>query len=244
MNSNVQSVVSSSHTGLVRVSNQDKILSTTSGLFSIADGMGGLIDGEKAAALAIAAVERRLHEFSQLAVRGVGNLLFDLMSQCVTDADYNILRMTQYEGVKAGSTMLIWIVHGRTVWYSWIGDSVLYLFSDGKLLKLTPEHTLAQRKIVTGRAMHIVPRDHHVLTRCVGAGASTLAEFGCVGLSAEDSILFGCTDGYSMVSFEKIAACFRRDASLEVILTNLELLVLGAGATDNYSAILVRPILS
>ncbi len=178
-------VSSSSCRGAARTRNQDAFLaSPRAGVFAVADGIGGLPNGDWASRSIVEALE----EDTTLPSLG--------FEQLVRRAEAAVLRTNRslYEtGCRAappftmGSTIALSLVGEDRVACLWAGDSRIYLHHDGALYLLTMDHV---EKIPFGPAG--VSRT--VLTRAVGSAPRLKLDRVTVPFAAGDTLLL-CSDG-------------------------------------------------
>lgn len=124
------------HAGRLRSGNEDRVFAdTASGLFLVVDGMGGHAAGGTAAEIAVAAVREQLRE------AGSGNET--RVRRAIAAANNRILEAAQarpeWQGMACVLTLAL--VENNQLCWGHVGDSRLYLFSDGTLCKLTPDHS-------------------------------------------------------------------------------------------------------
>lgn len=102
----------------------------------VADGVGGMSDGQEASG---AAAKLMLSQFRKGDPNvGPARRLLDL----VTDAHREVLRMNQGLSNKSGSTVVSILIVGRDLYFASVGDSRIYLYRDGGLIQLNREHVL------------------------------------------------------------------------------------------------------
>jgi protein phosphatase len=119
------------------------------------------------------------------------------------------------------------------------------LFREGKLHRLTVDHTLAQQ-MVEGQMITqeeaAGSRFSHVLVNAVGGGTDKLdVELRHLELRSGDQLLL-CTDGlYDMVADEAIATALSDTHSLVAqVVMGLVTAANAAGGRDNVTAVLAR----
>ena len=101
----------------------------------VADGMGGLSDGEK---LSAAAVEAALGAFAgSVGTEPPEELLLTLAKQA-TQAVNRVLGPGNYR--KGGTTLLLGLIRGGRFYWLTVGDSHIYLLRNGGLVLLNREH--------------------------------------------------------------------------------------------------------
>ena len=160
--------------GLVRSENQDAVVSLVLdahddaargdapiGIFLVADGMGGEAHGELASRIAARILPSQILSQLILPLFAKPALAFDqpisgenmisiasvadMLDRGVTAANQHIRDMAQAYGQDTGSTLTIVMTAGPQAALAHLGDSRMYLLRDGKLLRLTEDHTLLAR---------------------------------------------------------------------------------------------------
>lgn len=187
-------MISRSHQGLVRLNNEDRVHCEPEHEFVVlADGMGGLLAGEVASAVAVEAACRALRDPDQSRTSGED---MQAVLSLANDAVVDRARSMRYVG-KMGTTLVIWAMHGEHAYFSHVGDSRLYVYRAGQLTQVTRDHTLAQRMIDNGQIApeheHTAP-NRHVLTHAMGLPGAFKADGGVV--PEFDRVLL-CSDGLS-----------------------------------------------
>ena len=176
-----------------RLKNEDRMgycYTRESGLFVLADGMGGHPEGEVAAQLALQSIAALYQREAQPTLREPKAFL----PSAVMAAHQQIMR---YAGNKAmldtpRTTVVAAVLQGNTA--SWIhcGDSRLYLIRDGVLVSRTLDHSHAER-----------PRGHppgepinrNLLLTCLGSPSTPVFDVaGPVELQRGDRLML-CSDG-------------------------------------------------
>ena len=136
---------SASDTGLVRSTNQDLALETSS-LFAVADGMGGHAGGEVASRLAIdaltAAFGRQPTGLRLGRSRLSANAAVWAHSQENADLRGMGTTLTAVALVDEGGHDVLALVN--------VGDSRSYRFHDGELTQITTDHSLAEEMVLSG----------------------------------------------------------------------------------------------
>jgi serine/threonine protein phosphatase PrpC len=143
-------IASDSVTGKVRPSNQDSVLvSPELALFAVADGMGGLAQGDVASKLAIETVKARIASRAvQHAIEGFARNptldnrrdVFDEVRAACEQAHQRVVQEEEKIGSPMGSTLdLCVLVRGKAI-VAHVGDSRAYLVRPRALLQLTEDH--------------------------------------------------------------------------------------------------------
>jgi serine/threonine protein phosphatase PrpC len=215
----------------------------------VADGMGGAAAGEVASSLAISVglnlalnspkwnlipTPEEIRENMEKWRQRFRQIDFVLTERA--EADPNLRGM--------GTTLTVACSVGADLVLYYVGDSRAYLFRQGRLHRLTRDHTLAQHLADAG---YITPeeipthRSRHVLTRALGRGGGDVhAELQHLRLANGDRLLL-CTDGLTdMVSDDRIAEVLGRlERSSEASRALLDM-ALEAGGRDNVTLVLAR----
>jgi serine/threonine protein phosphatase PrpC len=219
--------------GLIRDLNEDCYgIDGQSGLWLVADGVGGQKCGEIASEIAKSTI---IQEF----VKG------ETIPRCIESAHDAILNEIKKSPDKSGmgSTVVALSIQGDTYEIAWIGDSRAYLW-DGQLTMLTTDHTyvadLVQKGLLSSAAAKVHPK-RHVITQSLGVWEEMRLEVGLVTGTLEKGQQFLlCSDGLTgEVSDTRIAAIMESEPVPEAQVTTLMAEALEAGGRDNITIISV-----
>lgn len=241
--------------GKVRTHNEDALFSLSTqvclqaqnralGLYMVADGMGGHVDGERASSLAIQAASRVLLQkfLDPLTFEPSfpsGKSVEALLNQAMQAAQMAVL-----EGVPGGgSTLTLALVLERQVYFAHVGDTRLYLYTQsGGLQALTRDHSVARRLVDLGQlnaAEAQVNPLRNSLFRALGQGEGFSADFGEVTIEAPAKLLL-CSDGlWGALPEDTLVKSLQAeplpvDAAWKLVQT-----ANAAGGADNISVIIV-----
>jgi PPM family protein phosphatase len=186
---------SASDVGRVRKVNQDFPLETTN-LFAVADGMGGHVGGEVAAQVAIDAL---LRGFTSEPTRAGLQGSFAQANQAVWQES---LVRPELRGM--GTTLTAAALVGGedghdTLALANVGDSRAYLYSDGRLVQITADHSLAEERVRQGEITEeeaAVHPQRHILTRALGIATDVDTDMWELALRTGDRLIL-CSDGLS-----------------------------------------------
>ncbi|KAA5612798.1 serine/threonine-protein phosphatase [Rhodovastum atsumiense] len=225
-----------SHRGAVRGTNQDAWLCRPEiGLFAVADGAGGHQDGALAA-------RTMLERLDALPVAcGPAGRLPDLRSG-VSEAHRRLWQAGRARRPPAllATTLVALLLHDRHFACVWAGDSRAYLLRDGRLHRLTSDHSLVQALVDAGDITEAEAERHpqgHVITRAIGAEAEAPALDKALGELREGDRFLLCSDGlYRSLSEAAIAGRLACDGDCAALLVEAALAV---GARDNVTAVAV-----
>ncbi len=226
-----------SHPGRVRELNEDRYLMVPrSGLWLVADGMGGHDAGEVASSSIV----------EHLSSLGVASSAPDLRARFedrIARANAQIRQIAiDRGGATIGSTVAALLTFERHFACIWLGDSRVYLVRDGLITMLSHDHTevqeLVDRGVLTPEEAKVWPR-RNVITRAVGVEDHPAPDIELGQTHADDIFVLG-TDGLTahlnedeirdvVISEEPEAACQRLIDQ-----------VLERGGTDNVTVIVIK----
>ncbi|MEJ1191545.1 PP2C family protein-serine/threonine phosphatase [Arthrobacter sp. R4] len=178
--------------GLRRELNEDSFIASDP-VFAVADGMGGHEAGEIASGMCV----RALAAMPQLAT-GERSVTAAVIQQYLMKADDSIREAT---GARAGTTLTGVVVveqMGMPYWLVMnIGDSRTYRLSQGQFAQVSVDHSEVQELVdageITPEEATVHPR-RHVVTRALGTGDETEADYWLLPVEEGDRILV-CSDG-------------------------------------------------
>jgi PPM family protein phosphatase len=216
--------------GRVRQGNEDSFMAEDP-LFAVADGMGGHQGGEVASRVALETIGSAADGGSDLAsvVREANRAVFTRASE-----DPGLAGM--------GTTLTAVLVDGDRLHVAHVGDSRMYLLRDGRLERVTKDHTVVENLVEEGR---LTPKEasihpqRSILTRALGVEEDVRVDETDVDVVPGDRVLL-CSDGLTgMVEDEDIVRILteRRDpqgASDALVEAANE-----AGGQDNITAVVL-----
>jgi serine/threonine protein phosphatase PrpC len=162
-----------------------------SGLFVLADGMGGHPDGDVAAQLA-------LQTISALYQKGAHPLIEDpvaFLSMSLMTAHHQIIRYASEKGMldTPRTTLVVAILQGCEATWVHCGDSRLYWVRDGELLTRTRDHSYLEQQ--NASVIRLQPVNRNILFTCLGSPTKPVFDIaGPVSLQEGDKLLL-CSDG-------------------------------------------------
>ena len=223
-------------TGRVRQANEDSYL-VVDGLFAVADGMGGHQAGEVASHLALETLQTEFTAAgTDVLVRAVENANHTLVSRSTADPELAGMGTTLVAMalVEASGRDAIGVVN--------VGDSRLYLLSDGDLAQITEDHSLVATMERQGRltaAEAAVHPQRNILTRALGIDGTVLVDSWEILPVIGDRYLI-CSDGlFNEVDENRIAATLRRLADPNEACRELIRLANEGGGRDNITCVIV-----
>lgn len=204
-----------SHKGLVRGHNEDHVLlddivftddyrwcsftEKDTAVFAVADGLGGHRAGE----VASREVLEHLKHFSKHLSSDVdASALSKQFTGWVKDVHQHLEHLGDKNPAYAGMGTTVCgllFLHNGVFWIH-AGDSRLYHYSGGKLVKLTQDHSQAALMNDPG-----IPSN--MIANCIGAGQSPYIEVDEISSIATGDVLLLCSDGLSdMLDDNEIAS--------------------------------------
>lgn len=238
--------------GPVREQNEDAFLvEIDSGLFAVADGMGGHAAGEVASSIAVDTVREILlgnpdPEETMLAEQDIEDRSDELrerlryaMNQSSVRIRREIERRPAYAGM--GTTLVVVVIDDDQAHLAHVGDSRAYLYRDGRLTRLTRDHTVVQQEVDAGRLTpelaRIVPHKN-ILTKSVGFHGPVDPDTSTRALAPGDVFVLcsdGLTDPLEDAAIEEVC----RRTHPEDLAQTLVQEALRRGGDDNVTAVVV-----
>lgn len=204
--------------GKVRSHNEDSVIIVKNlnndYLLMVADGMGGHRAGEVASSMAVTHIGSRFQKLSTL-----GNKIDAItwLKEIIEEVNTNIIKYAEehVDSTGLGTTLVCAILTNEYLIFANVGDSSGFVFKNGKLYKVTKDHTLVNILVETGELRPEEAVNHpqkNVLMRALGASEKVEVDIFDVDKNVDG--IFLCSDGLTnMVTKEQI----------EKVLNDLEL---------------------
>ncbi|MGJ9401686.1 PP2C family protein-serine/threonine phosphatase [Arthrobacter sp. KK5.5] len=221
--------------GLRRPLNEDSYLADRN-LFAVADGMGGHEAGEVASSICVGTLAQGQDDAG-------GALGAADLQELMRAAD---LAIRQAAGSRAGTTLsgtALVREGGVPYWLVFnVGDSRTYLLSRGLLAQVSVDHSEVQELVdggeITAEEALVHPR-RHVITRALGTGDNSAADFWMLPVRAGDRLMV-CSDGLTgEVGDADVADLLTRHAAPQDAVDALVQAALRSGGRDNITVIVV-----
>lgn len=232
-------------TGRVRANNEDALaIVPEAGLVVLADGMGGYNAGEVASALATETVVAHLTTPTSQLQTGRSGLTQAVMA-AMHAANQAVFNAAQSHDDHRGmaTTLVTGVFIGARLAIGHVGDSRVYRFRQGHLVRLTRDHSLLQEQVDAGLISPELARlaqHKNLVTRAVGVAPSVDIEVQELVVQPGDTYLF-CSDGLNdMLTDAEMAAILRHHPPLEHAARALLDRANAAGGRDNISLVLVQ----
>jgi PPM family protein phosphatase len=229
---------SATDVGRVRKVNQDLPLEATN-LFAVADGMGGHVGGEVAAKVAVDAL---LQVFSREPTKAGLEEAFSKANRAVwqESLDHRELRGM---GTTLTAVALVGDDEGRdTLALANVGDSRAYLYSGGRLVQISADHSVAEERMRHGEITEeeaAVHPQRHILTRALGIASEVETDMWELQLRPGDRVML-CSDGLSNeLSNERMANVLATELDPIEAAHQLVELANEHGGSDNITVIVV-----
>ena len=224
-----------------REKNEDRMgycYTRQSGIFLLADGMGGHPQGEVAAQLALQAISAMFQKEAAPALPDISAFL----TSAAMAAHRQILRYSIEKGMldTPRTTLVAAVVQGGAVTWLHCGDSRLYLVRDGEMLARTRDHSfLEQSKAPTAGLKLPEHINRNVLFTCLGSPTKPVFDIGGpVALQQGDKLML-CSDGlWGSLSDEEITYQLSHKPVSEAVPDLVEKALVKAGdGSDNVTCI-------
>lgn len=223
-----------SHTGQVRLVNEDSFLVNTSqGLWIVADGMGGHENGKAASKMACDVILQKVEQGCYI-------------EQAIYAAHTKIYEFATRLGVKRGmgTTLVLAKTDGNFLDIWWVGDSRAYMQNNETLVQLTHDHSKVQELLDLNLICEAQAESHphkHIITRSLGMSSSKefRADHKRVAITRNTKIML-CSDGLSNeLSDADILQTFASSNDLQAQAELLIHLSNEKGGRDNITVILL-----
>ncbi|MBH1958375.1 MAG: serine/threonine-protein phosphatase [Burkholderiales bacterium] len=177
-----------------RAMNEDRMgycYTRESGLFVLADGMGGHPEGEVAAQLALDTITALYQKEAKPVVQDPAEFL----SNALLAAHHRIIRHASQKGMldTPRTTLVAAVVQGASATWVHCGDSRLYVVRDGKLLLRTRDHSFLEQE--RPGLSEFEPVNRNILFTCLGSPTKPILDVaGPFPLLQGDKLML-CSDG-------------------------------------------------
>jgi serine/threonine protein phosphatase PrpC len=170
-------------------------------LLVVADGMGGHAHGDVAAQITLDCLGGAFRSEAKPRIADPDRFLFNVIGR----AHAMILHQTQRLGLAQDAassprtTVVACLVQDGYAYWSFVGDSRLYVLRDGRILARTRDHTPVQMLIDAGRIREEAAATHpdrNKLLQCLGGPRPPRVEPTAHARLAEDDVVLLCSDGF------------------------------------------------
>jgi protein phosphatase len=226
--------------GLRRTNNEDAFaLLPETGVFAVADGIGGAEMGEVASAIFVEAACRAAAAGGPASETEAAELIRGVFRE----ANQAILAVALEDAGRAGmgcTAEVAMFIRNRFV-VGHVGDSRTYLFAGGRLRRITRDHSPVQDQIDAGLLTEEAARNHplrHMISRAVGTAEGAEPDISGGALGAGEALLL-CSDGLvDMVDDAGIESVLAAPGTPEQKVARLVALANERGGSDNVTVVL------
>lgn len=218
------------------------------GIYVVADGMGGHAAGEVASTLAVQAIAhsmgQQLADLDASSPDGVDDeQLKTLVSRAVEQANVAVVEEGRRRSNDMGTTVTLALIVGDRCVIGNVGDSRTYLFHAGELRRVTKDHSLVMRLVDVGQITEdeIYTHPHrNAILRSLGERPNVETDLFPLRIEPGDALLL-CSDGlWEMVRNPRIAEVVSTIDDPQAVCDLLIKEANANGGEDNITAVLVR----
>jgi len=219
--------------GLTRPQNEDSML-VEPPLYAVADGMGGHRAGEVASRVA-------LEELLANAPRSIDS---KALARAVRAANRAVIDSAEKTRTRSGmgTTLTAAMVDGTHIAIAHVGDSRAYLLHDGRLTRITDDHSMVADLVRQGALTEEDARFHpqrSVITRALGSDRNMLADLYDVEAVVGDRLLL-TTDGLTgMIPDDYIGELLAAERDPDAAAAKLVEAANRAGGYDNITVVVI-----
>lgn len=244
--------------GRVREMNEDATVSAglpdesgqvRTGLYAVADGIGGHDDGEVASRTAIEATmaaleDEPLFHRPETARQAAGDdEVLEALRTAVLSANRAVYGKKVDLRSNMGTTLVLALVMRGRAYVANVGDSRAYLIRDGAMKQLTEDHSLVERMLASGQITEAEARRHpqrNLVFRSLGSGTDVEVDLFVERLQPGDRLLL-CSDGLSdMLPDETLGHLASDERDLDRACRRLIEAANEAGGRDNISVVIAE----
>ncbi|MCF8417005.1 MAG: Stp1/IreP family PP2C-type Ser/Thr phosphatase [Crocinitomicaceae bacterium] len=227
--------------GKVRSANEDNLgeAKTPNGdLFVVCDGMGGHVGGAQASTIAVnSLIEYFQREVYDNVIQAIDHALSFANEQIYASA----LSNPDLKGM--GTTAVVLLVRGEECFVGHVGDSRIYLRSNGKLNRITKDHSFVQTLVDSGVIDDEDAENHpnkNQILQALGIAPAVKATI-CQSpiLPKAGDMFLLCSDGLNGMVNDRDMERIMQEDNLMVTSENLITAALNGGGHDNITASLV-----
>lgn len=239
-------------TGHRRKSNEDAMLAdANTGVFVVADGVGGRAAGEVASAIAIETFQKAaptlakaVQTYAASPEWSTRNAVLEALDAVCQAASRKVYDEAEANGRRGMTTTLVAaVVGGGSCFLAHVGDSRAYLVRDGLMRQLTEDHSMVNELVRSGqmnREQALRSRYRNVITRAIGLYPTVQADLMSLEVLPGDRVLLasdGLSDMVEQPRIEGVAA----ENDIETAGRRLIEEALEGGGHDNVTVVMVEP---
>lgn len=227
-----------------REKNEDRMgycYTRDSGLFALADGMGGHPEGEVASQLALQTLAAIYQRDAKPVLKEPTRFLHD----SIIAGHHQLIRYATEKALidTPRTTVVAVVLQGNSAYWAHCGDSRLYLVRGDKLIARTRDHSYSELQETMAQVVPMGERfNRNVLFTCLGSpGKPVVDTVGPMILQGGDKLLL-CSDGlWGSVSDEEITAQLAQKPIADAVPELVEQALRNGGPkSDNVTVIAVE----
>ena len=227
-----------------RDNNEDRMgycYTRDSGLFALADGMGGHPEGEVASQLALQTLSAQFQSEAKPRLDDPLRFLHD----AIVAGHHQLLRYATERGLMdtPRTTIVACLLQGNAAYWAHCGDSRLYLVRGDKLVARTRDHSFSELQHTLGQVVTMNARvNRNVLFTCLGSpGKPVVDTAGPLLVQPGDRVML-CSDGlWSSVSDTIITNVLANNSISDAVPELVERALRAAGEkSDNVTVLAVE----
>lgn len=235
-------------TGKVRDNNEDTFIAETTAnglvIACVIDGVGGYSGGEIASGIARQSILQHLNSQRKD--------LPSLMKDAIIAADDQIMaekqKVKEHENMACVLTLAVIDLQKNLLYYAHVGDTRLYLFRDGSLIKISKDQSFVGFMEDSGRLTEEQAMSHpkrNEINKALGFGAKIAAQDDYIETGQSPflpgDLLLLCSDGLSdMVNRQGITDTLTKKTTLQEKAAELIQTANNNGGRDNITVVLVK----
>jgi serine/threonine protein phosphatase PrpC len=249
-----------SHVGMERALDEDSlcvftlagvyesVADPTSGLFIVADGMGGHDGGEVASKLTVQKIAEQLIKRVLLPrfagkFQGQAGAVQAHLRKAIIDANKEVYDLAQKRAIDMGCTLTMAMIVDGMAHIANVGDSRTYIHRQGHLHQITADHSLVASLVTAGviqsEEIYTHP-ERNVIYRSIGTTKAVEVDIFQEPLAAGDTLLVCCDGLWEAIRDEGIEDVLLAYPDPQAACVELVRQANLAGGEDNISVIVVK----
>ena len=230
--------VAQTDVGTVRKANEDSYFeSSNSEVWCVADGMGGHARGDVASHMIT-------QDLSQLISESENKVLVENIVNCIEVVNRKLVALSKQKQSIVGSTVAILLFENNKAHCIWAGDSRIYRIREGRIQRITRDHSQVEEMIDAGLIKPEEADSHpesNIITRAVGASSQLDLEIRTYDLKFSDKFIL-CSDGLNNVFSDQELENILRTTSLNLITEHFINEAIVRKARDNVTVLVIENV--